>query len=79
MDLDLTPEPQAQAQRLCDLLQGASLPAARHRARLMASQPDPPRLGPHEFDLRDAAHRRAASALQAARNEREKGATAGRA
>jgi hypothetical protein len=79
MDLDLTPQQEAEAQHLYELIQGAFLAEARHLARLIASRRDRQLLGKNEFDLRDSIHRLAASALQTALNERKKGGTAGQA
>ncbi len=78
-DLSLTPQQEAEAERLYELLHDALLQEARHLARQLASKEDRHLLGQNEFDLRDAVHRLAASALQTALNERKKGGTAGRA
>jgi hypothetical protein len=74
-DTPLTPEQQALAQRLYELMQQAFLDQARHFARLLAGKDDAHRLGRTAFQLRDAAHRLAATALQTALNERKKGGT----
>lgn len=75
LDLSLTPEQQAEAQRLYELLQDIFLQEARTIARQLASKEDRHLLGQNEFDLRDALHRLGAAALQTALNERKKGAT----
>jgi hypothetical protein len=75
MDLDLTPEQEAEAQRLYELLQRTFLNEARRFARLLASKTDAQQLGKTEFEVRDQFHRLAATALQSALNERKKGAT----
>ena len=75
--MDLTPEQQAEAQRLYDALQGPFLDEARRLAELLASKPDAQLLGKTEFDVRDAVHRLGAHALQAALGERKKGGTRG--
>lgn len=77
--MDLTPEQQAEAQRLYDLLQGPFLNEARRLAELLASKPDAQLLGKTEFEVRDAVHQLGATALQAALDGRKKGATKGRA
>jgi hypothetical protein len=73
--MDLTADQEAQAQRLFDILQHAFLDEARHLARLLAAKPDNKLLGQTEFEVRDAVHRLGASVLQAALDERKKGAT----
>lgn len=78
-DISLTPEQEAEAQRLFDLLQGAFLGEARQMARLLASKEDGQLLGRTEFQLRDLAHALAAKALETALNERKKGGTKVRA
>ncbi len=77
--MDLTPQQQAEAQRLYDLLQGPFLDEARRLAELLASKPDAQLLGQTEFEVRDAVHRLGAQALQAALDERKKGGTRVRA
>ena len=75
MDHDLTPEQEAEAQRLYELLQQTFLDEARRFARLLASKPDGQQLGKTEFEVRDQFHRLAAKALETALNERKKGGT----
>ncbi|HEY8505945.1 MAG TPA: hypothetical protein VIL46_15275 [Gemmataceae bacterium] len=77
--MDLTPDQQAEAQRLFEALQRPFLDEARRLAELLASKPDTQLLGKTEFDVRDAVHRLGAQAIQAALDEREKGGTTGRA
>jgi hypothetical protein len=81
MDLtaDLTPEQEAEAQRLFEALQQPFLDEARRLARLLAAKPDNRLLGATEFEVRDRVHRLGAQALQAALDERKKGGTRGRA
>ena len=79
MDPDLTPDQEAEARRLYDLLQQPFLDEARRRARLLASKPDARLLGQTEFEVRDALHRLGATALQAALDGRKKGGIKGRA
>src|SRR5436309_15973574 len=78
-DTPLTPEQEAEAQRLFEAIQQTVLDEARQMARLLASKDDRHLLGPTEFDLRDRAHRPAAQLLQSALQGRNKGATEGRA
>jgi hypothetical protein len=74
-DLPLPPEQEAQAQRLFELLQQPFLDEARRLARLLAQKPDSQLLGKTEFEVRDSVHRLGAKALEAALDERKKGAT----
>jgi hypothetical protein len=78
MDPDLTPQQEAEAQRLFELLQQPFLDEARRLARLLAAKPDAQLLGKTEFEVRDAVHRLGAQALEAALDERKKGGTRGR-
>ena len=78
MDPDLTPQQEAEAQRLFELLQRPFLDEARRLARLLAAKPDAQLLGPAEFAVRDAVHRLGAQALEAALEERKKGDTRAR-
>ena len=75
MDQDLTPEQEAEAQRLFEALQRPFLDEARRLARLLAAKPDDKLLGKAEFEVRDAVHALGARALEAALDGRKKGAT----
>jgi hypothetical protein len=77
--MDLTPEQEAEAQRLYELLQQPFLDEAKRLARLLAAKPDDKLLGKTEFEVRDAVHKLGASALQAALDGRKKGGIRGRA
>ena len=77
--MDLTPEQEAEAQRLFELLRQPFLDEARRLARLLAAKPDDQLLGRTEFEVRDAVHRLGASALQTALDGRKKGGTRARA
>jgi hypothetical protein len=77
--MDLTPEQQAEAERLFGLLQGPFLDEARRLAELLASKPDAQLLGQTEFEVRAAVHQLGATALQAALEGRKKGGTRARA
>jgi hypothetical protein len=71
----LTPEQQAEAQRLYQLLRQAADDDLRGLAELLASKADSQLLGATEFEVRDRVHRLGATALQAALDGRKKGAT----
>jgi hypothetical protein len=75
--MDLTPDQEAEAQRLLEPLRQPFLDEARRLARLLAAKPDDKLLGRTEFEVRDAVHRLGASALQAALDGRKKGGTGG--
>lgn len=75
----LTPEQEAQAQRLATIIGKRAQEEALQMARLLAAKPDAQLLGATEFELRDRSHKLAAYALQTALNERKKGGTKGRA
>ena len=78
-DVALTPEQEAQAQRLFEVLQQPFLEEARRLARLLAAKPDSQMLGKTEFEIRDAVHRLGAKALETALDERKKGGIRARA
>jgi hypothetical protein len=71
----LTPEQQAEADRLYDALRRAADADLRELAELLATKPDAQLLGATEFEVRDKVHRLGAKALQAALDGRKKGAT----
>lgn len=73
----LSPEQEVEAQRLFELLQRPFLDEARRLSRVLATKADGQLLGKAEFEVRDAVHRLGATALQAALEERKKGATKG--
>jgi hypothetical protein len=79
IDLTLTPEQEAQAQRMAAIIGKKAQEEALHMARIMASKPDAQLLGATEFEIRDRAHKIAAHAIETALNERKKGGTKGRA
>jgi hypothetical protein len=76
-DVPLSPEQEAEAQRLRALMQAAFAAEAEHLARLLASKSDAQLLGRTEFEVRDAVHRLGAKAIETALRERKKGATKG--
>jgi hypothetical protein len=78
-DVVLTPEQEAEAQRLAQIIGKKAQEEALRMARLLASKPDAQLLGKTEFEIRDRVHALGAFALGAALQERKKGATKGRA
>ena len=74
-DIPLTPEQEAEAQRLYAVIAQAFLDEARQTARLLASKDDRHLLGATEFEVRDHVHKIGAFALQTALNERKKRGT----
>ena len=77
IDLTLTPEQEAQAQRIAAIIGQKAQEEALNMARIMASKPDAQLLGATEFEIRDRAHKFAAHAIETALNERKKGGTKG--
>jgi hypothetical protein len=78
-DIVLTPEQEAEAQRLAAIIGKKAQEEALQMARLLASKPDAQLLGATEFEIRDRVHKLGAFALEAALKERKKGGTKGRA
>jgi hypothetical protein len=79
LDITLTPEQEAQAQRIAAIIGQKVQEEVLHMARIMAAKPDAQLLGATEFQIRDRAHQIAAHAIETAVNERKKGGTKGRA
>lgn len=77
--VNLTPEQEAEAQRLAAIIGRRAQEEALQMARLLVSKPDAEIFGKTEFELRDRAHDLAAHALETALRERKKGGTTGRA
>jgi hypothetical protein len=75
----LTPEQEAEAQRLAEIIGRKAQEEALRMARILVSKSDAEIFGKTEYELRDSAHRVAAHALEAALLERKKGGTKGRA
>lgn len=75
IDLTLTAEQEAQAQRIAAILSKGFQEEALNMARIMASKPNAQLLGATEFEMRDRAHKLAAHAIETALNERKKGGT----
>jgi hypothetical protein len=75
----LTPEQEAEAQRLAEIIGRKAQEEALQMARVLVSKSDAEIFGKTEYELRDSAHRVAAHALETALSERKKGGTKGRA
>jgi hypothetical protein len=73
----LTPEQEAEAQRVTALVSKKVEEEILQMSRLMMSKPDSELLGATEFELRDRALRMAALLIQTALAERKKGGTKG--
>lgn len=78
-ELKLTPEQEAEAQRLADIIVQKTKAEALQMARLLVSKPDHELLGATEFEIRDRVHKIGAVAIESAVNQRKKGGTPGRA
>jgi hypothetical protein len=78
-DLELTPEQEAEAQRLANIIAEKAKEEALHMARLLVSKKDHELLGATEFEIRDRVHKLGAGAIETALRERKKGGTKGRA
>jgi len=78
-ELKLTPEQEAEAQRLADIIAAKAKEEALQIARLLVSKPDHQLLGATEFEIRERVHKIGACAIETAVNQRKKGGTQGRA
>jgi hypothetical protein len=78
-DLNLTPDQEAQAQRIAAIIGQKVQEETLQIARLLAAQPDAAIFGKTEFDVRDRVHDIGAHAFATALSERKKGGTKGRA
>lgn len=78
-DLNLTPEQEADALRLADVIMQKTREEALNMARLLVSKPDHELLGATEFQIRERSHKIAACAIETAVNQRKKGGTRVRA
>ncbi len=74
---ELTPEQQAEAQRIEGILMESIRDDVRVIAELLASKPDHQLLGKTEYEVRDRVHRIGAKAIETALNGRKKGGTKG--
>ena len=76
-DTSLTPEQQREAEQFAALFLELAQREAQRFGELIATRPDRQLLGRTEFDLRSLVHQLGATFLQAALEERKKGATPG--
>jgi hypothetical protein len=70
--LELTPEQEAEAQRIEHILRDATNDDIRQLARLLASKKNHELFGQTEYQVRDIVHGIGAKALEAAANTRSK-------
>lgn len=75
----LSPDQQAEAERIYQIMRQDTDADLRQLAELLASKPDRQLLGATEFEVRDRVHDIGAKALQTALQERKKRGTKGRA
>lgn len=73
----LSPEQEAEAERMLDVVMAGARVELREAARLLASKPDERLLGRPEFLVREAVHRLGARLVDAALEVRRKKATPG--
>jgi hypothetical protein len=78
-EIILSPEQEAEAQRVADIIAQKAKEEALAMARLLVSKPDQDILGATEFEIRDRVHKLGAHAIETALNERKKRGTKGRA
>ncbi len=78
-DIVLTPEQEAEAQRLAEIIGKKAQEEALRIARLLAAKPDAQLLGATEFEIRERVHKLGAYAIESALKERKKRATKGQA
>ena len=76
-DAPLTPDQQREAEQFAALFLRVAQREAQRFGELLATRPDEQLLGKTEFDLRTLVHRLGTAVLEAALNERKKGATPG--
>ena len=73
----LSPEQAERAEQIFQSLRQAAQADLRGLAELLASKEDGQILGPTEFEVRDRVHKIGAKAIEAALDQRKKGATRG--
>lgn len=73
--MELTPDQEAEAQRLFEVLKTKTESDLLALARLLAGKPDGELLGRTEFEVRDRVHAIGALALESALTGRKKGGT----
>jgi hypothetical protein len=79
LSLELTPEQEAEAQRLADSIAVKTKEELLQITRLLVSKKDHDLVGETEFEVRDLVHKIGARAIETAVNERKKRGTKGRA
>jgi hypothetical protein len=77
--IDLSPEQEAEAQRLADSIAVKTKEEILQITRLLVSKQDHELFGETEFQVRDLVHKIGARAIETAVNERKKGGTKDRA
>jgi hypothetical protein len=77
--VSLTPEQEAEAQRLAELFVQKAKEEALNMARLLVSKQDHEILGATEFEVRERVHKLGAHVIETALNERKKGGITARA
>src|SRR5262245_57555165 len=77
--MDLTPEQEAEAQRIFNVLKAKAEADLMAMARLLAGKADGDLFGRAEFEVRDRAHAIGAAALESALAGRKKGGITGAA
>ena len=75
----LTPEQEAEAQRMAAIIGRKAQEEALHMARLLASKKDSEIFGQTEYEIRDSVHKLGAHSIETALQERKKRGTKGRA
>ena len=78
-DIILTPEQEAEAQRVAAIIGKRAQEETLQMARLLVSKPDAELLGATEFEIRDRVHKLGAHAIETALGERKKRGTKARA
>ena len=78
-ELELTPEQEAEAKRIAEIIGKKAQEEALQMARLLVSKPDHEVLGKTEYEIRDRVHQIGAYAIETALKERKKRGTKGRA
>jgi len=78
-EIVLSPEQEAEAERIADILRAKAAAEITYISRLLASKPNRQLLGATEFQIRDAVHRLGAAGIDAALSERKKRGTADQA
>jgi hypothetical protein len=79
LELQLTPEQEAEAKRIAEIIGKKALEEALQMARLLVSKPDHEMLGKTEYEIRDRVHQIGAHAIETALKERKKRGIKGRA